>query len=98
MAAHLAGVVASHTTLPVIGVPLASGKLNGIDALYATVQMPAGIPVATVAIDGAKNAAFLAASILSIKYPVVAEKLAAIRQATQGELEKKSLQLQSKYQ
>jgi len=57
MAAHLAGVLASHTTLPVIGVPLKSGALNGVDALYATVQMPSGIPVATVAIDGAINAA-----------------------------------------
>ena len=60
MAAHLAGVVAGHTTLPVIGVPLSGGALNGVDALYATVQMPKGVPVATVAIDGAMNAALLA--------------------------------------
>ena len=59
MAAHLAGVIAAHTTLPVIGVPLASGAMQGVDALHATVQMPPGIPVATVAIDGAKNAAYL---------------------------------------
>lgn len=59
MAAHLTGVIASYTTLPVIGVPLKSGVLNGVDALYSTVQMSAGIPVATVAIDGAKNAAYL---------------------------------------
>ena len=59
MAAHLAGVVAAHTTLPVVGVPLSGGALNGVDALYATVQMPKGIPVATVAIDGALNAALL---------------------------------------
>jgi len=93
MAAHLAGVIASHTTLPVIGVPLKSGALNGQDALYATVQMPTGIPVATVAIDGAKNAAYLACSILSIKYPEYAEKLEKYRAQTRKELEKKSEKL-----
>jgi 5-(carboxyamino)imidazole ribonucleotide mutase len=69
-AAHLPGVLASWTTLPVIGVPIASGELKGVDALYAMVQMPAGIPVATVAIGapGAKNAAFLAAEILGLKH------------------------------
>jgi 5-(carboxyamino)imidazole ribonucleotide mutase len=66
MAAHLAGAVAAQTTLPVIGVPLASGALNGVDALYATVQMPKGIPVATVAVDGAMNAALLAVQILAV--------------------------------
>lgn len=66
MAAHLAGVVAAHTTLPVIGVPLSGGALGGVDALYATVQMPRGIPVATVAIDGAMNAALLAVQMLAI--------------------------------
>jgi 5-(carboxyamino)imidazole ribonucleotide mutase len=66
MAAHLAGAVAGHTTLPVIGVPLSGGALNGVDALYATVQMPKGIPVATVAIDGAMNAALLAVQMLAI--------------------------------
>ena len=60
MAAHLAGVLAAHTTLPVIGIPIKSGALNGADALYSTVQMPPGVPVATVGIDGAKNAAYLA--------------------------------------
>ncbi|MFQ3573160.1 MAG: 5-(carboxyamino)imidazole ribonucleotide mutase, partial [Thermodesulfovibrionales bacterium] len=74
MAAHLAGVIAANTTLPVIGVPLKSGALNGVDALYSTVQMPPGIPVATVAIDGAKNAGYLACSILSIKYPQFAQR------------------------
>jgi 5-(carboxyamino)imidazole ribonucleotide mutase len=93
MAAHLAGVIAAHTTLPVIGVPLKSGALNGADALYATVQMPAGIPVATVAIDGAKNAAYLACSILSIKYPEYAKKLDAYRVRTKKDLEKKSAAL-----
>ncbi len=73
MAAHLAGVVAAHTTLPVVGVPLSGGALNGVDALYATVQMPKGIPVATVAIDGALNAALLVVEMLS----VADERLAA---------------------
>ena len=66
MAAHLAGVVAAQTTLPVVGVPIASGALNGVDALYSTVQMPKGIPVATVAIDGAVNAALLVVEMLAI--------------------------------
>jgi len=90
MAAHLAGVIAANTTLPVIGVPLKSGALNGVDALYSTVQMPPGIPVATVAIDGAKNAAYLACSILSIKYPEIAEKLEAFREETRQSLTEKS--------
>lgn len=96
MAAHLAGVVASHTTLPVIGVPLKSGAMAGVDALYATVQMPPGIPVATVAIDGGKNAAYLAASILSIKRPELAEKLEQFRAETRQELETKSCELQTR--
>lgn len=75
MAAHLAGAVAAHTTLPVIGVPLSSGALNGVDALYATVQMPKGVPVATVAIDGALNAALLAVQILAIGDAELAKKL-----------------------
>jgi 5-(carboxyamino)imidazole ribonucleotide mutase len=66
MAAHLAGAVAAHTTLPVIGVPLSGGALNGVDALYATVQMPKGVPVATVAIDGSQNAALLVVEMLAI--------------------------------
>jgi 5-(carboxyamino)imidazole ribonucleotide mutase len=76
MAAHLAGAVAAHTTLPVIGVPLSGGALNGIDALYATVQMPKGIPVATVAVDGAMNAALLAVQILAVDDDVLAKQLA----------------------
>ena len=79
MAAHLAGAVAGHTTLPVIGVPLTGGALNGVDALYATVQMPKGIPVATVAVDGAMNAALLAVQILSIDDPKLADELVAHR-------------------
>ncbi len=80
MAAHLAGVVAAHTTLPVVGVPLSGGALNGVDALYATVQMPKGIPVATVAIDGSLNAALLVVEMLAISDPALAEKLAADRE------------------
>jgi 5-(carboxyamino)imidazole ribonucleotide mutase len=98
MAAHLAGVVASHTTLPVIGVPLKSGAMTGVDALYATVQMPPGIPVATVAVDGGKNAGYLAASILSIKQPELADRLEQFREATRLELEEKSRQLQARLQ
>jgi 5-(carboxyamino)imidazole ribonucleotide mutase len=78
-AAHLAGAVAAHTTLPVIGVPIAAGGLGGVDALYSTVQMPTGIPVATVAIDSAANAAYLAASILSISDDSLAAQLAKYR-------------------
>jgi 5-(carboxyamino)imidazole ribonucleotide mutase len=90
MAAHLAGVLASHTTLPVIGVPIKSGALNGADALYSTVQMPPGVPVATVGIDGAKNAAYLACEILSIKYPQIAKKLKDFRSRMKRSLEEKS--------
>lgn len=75
MAAHLAGVVASNTLLPVIGVPLSGSPIAGLDALLSTVQMPPGIPVATVAIDGSRNAAFLAVRILAIKYPLLRERL-----------------------
>lgn len=75
MAAHLAGVVAGHTTLPVIGIPCKSSVLDGMDALLATVMMPSGIPVATVAVDGAKNAAILAVQMLAISEPSLAEKL-----------------------
>jgi 5-(carboxyamino)imidazole ribonucleotide mutase len=96
MAAHLAGVLASHTTLPVIGVPIKSGALNGADALYSTVQMPPGIPVATVGIDGAKNAAYLACEILSIKYPEIAKKLEGFRSRMRKTLEEKSRELKRK--
>lgn len=80
-AAHLAGFIAAHTTLPVIGIPIDSSPLQGMDALLSTVQMPPGIPVATVALGkgGAKNAAVLAAQILALKYPPIAEKLKAYR-------------------
>lgn len=80
MAAHLAGAVAGHTTLPVIGVPLSGGALNGVDALYATVQMPKGIPVATVAVDGAMNAALLAVQMLAVDDEDLAAQLAKHRE------------------
>jgi len=76
MAAHLAGVVAAHTTLPVVGVPISGGGLNGVDALYSTVQMPKGVPVATVAIDGSMNAALLVVQMIAISDAVLAAKLA----------------------
>ena len=75
MAAHLAGAVAARTTLPVIGIPVAAGSLNGLDSLLSTVQMPSGVPVATVAVNGAANAAVLAAQILALSDPDLAEKL-----------------------
>ena len=75
-AAHLAGAIAANTTLPVIGIPIKASALEGIDALLSTVQMPAGIPVATVAIDGAENAALLAIQMLAIEDKTLAEKLA----------------------
>ena len=73
LAAHLPGVVAAHTALPVIGLPLASGALNGIDSLYSIVQMPPGVPVACMAINGAKNAALFAMQILALSDPKLAE-------------------------
>jgi len=79
MAAHLAGAVSAQTTLPVIGVPLSGGAIGGIDALYSTVQMPRGIPVATVAVDGALNAALLAIEILAITDDGLAKRLADYR-------------------
>ena len=87
MANHLAGALAANTTLPVIGVPLTGSALNGQDALYATVQMPKGVPVATVAIDGAANAAYLAVEILALSDKALAEKLKAHRKAEREKLE-----------
>ena len=81
MAAHLAGAFAANTTLPVIGIPMKGGAMDGLDALLATVQMPSGMPVATVAIDGAANAALLAAQILAVEDETLAEKLLAMRKA-----------------
>jgi len=89
MAAHLAGAIAANTTLPVIGIPCSGGRIDGIDALLSTVQMPSGIPVATVAIDGGANAALLAAQILAVSEVEIARKLAEKRAAdAQAVLEK----------
>lgn len=96
-AAHLAGAIAANTTLPVIGIPLKSSTLDGVDALLSTVQMPSGIPVATVAIDGAANAALLSMEILSVSDDEIRDKLAVIRkEATQKVLEKNAA-VEAKY-
>ena len=83
-AAHLAGAVAAHSTLPVIGVPIAAGSLGGLDALLSTVQMPTGIPVATVAVDSAANAAYLAAAVLGVRDEAVAKALDDYREGLKG--------------
>lgn len=84
MAAHLAGAVAAQTTLPVVGVPLSGGALDGVDALYSTVQMPKGIPVATVAVNGSMNAALLVVQMLAIRDESLAAELAKHRQEMAG--------------
>ena len=83
-AAHLAGAVAAHSTLPVIGVPIAAGGMGGLDALLSTVQMPTGIPVATVAVDSAANAAYLAVAILAATDTGLAAKLDSYREGLKG--------------
>lgn len=95
MAAHLAGAIAAHTTLPVIGIPMNSGALEGLDALLSTVQMPSGIPVATVAVNGAKNAAILAAQILAVCDASLAEKLDAARREMQQQVAQKEAKLRA---
>ena len=95
MAAHLPGVVASYTTLPVIGVPMKGGAMDGLDALLATVQMPGGIPVATVALNGAKNAAVLAAQILAVEDTGLAAKLDAQREGMAAQIAEKEARLQA---
>ena len=94
MAAHLAGALAANTTLPVIGVPVKGGAADGLDALLATVQMPTGIPVATVALNGAKNAAVLAAQILALGEPALALALKAEREAMGRAIAQKDKALQ----
>lgn len=94
-AAHLAGVLAAHTTLPVIGIPIKSSTLDGLDALLSTVQMPAGIPVATVAIDGAENAAILAAQILAVTDEKLAEQLEAFKSEIAQKVAEKDKKLQA---
>ncbi len=95
MAAHLAGIVAAHTILPVIGVPINSSPLNGLDSLLSTVQMPPGVPVAAMAIGkpGAKNAAILAAQIIGRKIPAVAKKLREYKKALAADVGKKAKSL-----
>lgn len=89
-AAHLAGVLAAFTTLPVIGIPIKSSTMDGLDSLLSMVQMPKGIPVATVAIDGSDNAAILAAQMLSIKYDELKDKLAAFKKQMADEVMEKN--------
>ena len=96
LAAHLGGVLAANTTLPVIGVPCKGGALNGVDALYATVQMPSGIPVATVAIDGGTNAGILACQILATADEELSSKIAAYKQELADSVDGRDKRLQDK--
>ncbi len=96
-AAHLAGAIAANTTLPVIGIPIKSSNLDGIDALLSTVQMPAGIPVATVAIDGAVNAALLSIQILALVEPDLAVKLTKSRQQAASKVIEKDAAISAQY-
>lgn len=95
-AAHLAGALAAHTTLPVIGIPIKSSTLDGLDALLSTVQMPSGVPVATVAIDGADNAAILAAQILAVEDEILAGKLQQMKAGMKQAAADKDKALQSR--
>ena len=97
MAAHLAGAIAANTTLPVIGIPVKSKCLDGIDALLSTVQMPSGIPVATVAIDGAVNAALLSIQMLAIEDQTLAEKLQAKRDADAQKVLEKNAAIEAQF-
>ena len=97
MAAHLAGAIAANTTLPVIGVPTASGSLNGLDALLSTVMMPTGIPVATVAINGAGNAALLAIEILALSDPELKTKLQARRSSDHDKVLEKNARIEAEF-
>lgn len=96
-AAHLAGAMAANTTLPVIGIPIKSSTLDGLDALLSTVQMPSGLPVATVAIDGAENAALLAIQILAVEDAELAAKLDAARAEAAAKVLEKNRMLEEKY-
>jgi phosphoribosylaminoimidazole carboxylase PurE protein len=97
VAAHLAGAVAAHTTRPVIGVPLASGSLQGFDSLLSTVQMPPGMPVATVAVGGAENAGLLAAQIIAVGDPAVAKRIEAEREARRQKVLEADAEVRAKY-
>lgn len=96
-AAHLAGAIAANTVLPVIGIPVKSSTLDGLDALLSTVQMPSGIPVATVAIDGAQNAALLAVQILAVEDEALHAKLVAARKAASEKVLKANAELEKKF-
>ena len=97
MAAHLAGAIAANTTLPVVGVPVKSANLDGLDALLSTVQMPSGIPVATVAIDGAANAATLCVEMLAIEDEGLAAKLSAVRAEGAAKVLARNRAIEQKY-
>lgn len=97
MAAHLAGAVAANTVLPVIGIPISCKNTGGVDALWATVQMPSGIPVATVAIDGAANAAHLAAEILALEDSALREKLLSARAAGREKVLSKNREIEERF-
>lgn len=95
-AAHLAGAIAANTVLPVIGIPVKSSTLDGLDALLSTVQMPSGIPVATVAIDGAQNAALLAAQIIAVSDAALQEKLIALRREASAKVLEKDREISAR--
>lgn len=97
MAAHLAGAIAANTTLPVIGIPVKSAVLDGVDALLSTVQMPSGIPVATVAVGGAVNAALLCIEILAVTDPTLEEKLSEARKAGHDKVMTKNREIEEKF-
>ena len=96
-AAHLAGVLAAHTTLPVVAVPVKSSTLDGLDSLLSTVQMPRGIPVGCMAIDGSDNAALFAIQILALSEPVLADKLAAYKKQMAEKIEKKDREISAQF-
>ena len=96
-AAHLAGAFAANTTLPIIGIPIKSSTLDGLDALLSTVQMPSGMPVATVAIDGAANAALLAVQMLALSDEALAAKLTSYRRSLTEKVEKKDAEIQAQF-
>lgn len=95
-AAHLPGVLAAYTPLPVIGIPVRSSTLDGLDSLFSIVQMPSGIPVATVAIDGAENAALLAVQILSVAHPALRDRMKEYKKKLAAKVEEKNAELQKK--
>ncbi len=97
-AAHLAGVLAAYTTLPVIGVPMKTSLMGGLDSLLSMVQMPKGVPVACVAVDGGENAGILAAQILSLRDPVLADKLAALKADLERQVMEKDEKLQKEWE